>query len=85
MVEVQEFKQRITEIISQEYKIDFLGDDFDKTIERLSDTKAENIYDWVTKVAEDSIAPIMKNAKDKKYKGIPLNKLLNFRKDIQIA
>jgi mRNA-degrading endonuclease RelE of RelBE toxin-antitoxin system len=85
MVDVTEFKEKVTEIISQDYKIDFLGDDFDKTIDRLSETKAEKIYAWVREVVENNIAPIMKNARDKKYKGIPLNEILSFRKEIQVA
>jgi hypothetical protein len=85
MVNPKEFKEKITGIISQDYKIDFLGDDFDKTVEKIAETKADNIYDWIRQVVEKNIAPIMKNTVDKKYKGIPLNQLLSFRKEIQIA
>ncbi len=85
MVNPEEFKQRIIDIVSQEYRIDFLGTDFDKTIEKISETKAEKIFKWVAEVVEENIAPIMKNIKDKKYKGIPLNQLLSFRKELQIS
>lgn len=85
MVDVKEFKQKVIDAISQEFTIEFYGDDFDKTVERISETKAKKIYSWVKQVVEDNIAPIMKNIKNKKYKGIPLNQLLSFRKEIQIS
>jgi hypothetical protein len=85
MVNPEDFKEKIADIIAQDYEIKFLGDDFDKTIDKISETKADKIYDWVKQVTRDSIAPIMKNAKNKKYKGLPLNQLLSFRKEIQIS
>lgn len=85
MANSKEFKEKIADIVSQEYKIDFLGDDFDKTVEMISETKAEKIYHWVKQVVENNIAPIMKNIANKKYKGIPLNQLLSFRKEVQIT
>ncbi len=84
MVNPDEFKEKITDTISQDYKIEFYGDDFEKTVEKISETKSEKIYAWVKQVVEDNIAPIMKNIKNKKYKGIPLNQLLSFRKEIRI-
>ena len=85
MVDPIEFKKKIADIVSQDYRVEFCGDDFDKTVENISETKAEKIYAWVQQVVEDNIAPIMKNIKNKKYKGIPLNQLLSFRKEIQIS
>ncbi|MCK5283831.1 MAG: hypothetical protein KAK00_10620 [Nanoarchaeota archaeon] len=85
MVNPDEFKERIIDIISQNYKIDFSGDNFDNSVKRISETKAGKIYEWVSQVIEDNIAPIMKNIKNKKYNGIPLNQLLSFRKELQIS
>jgi len=85
MVNPKDFREKIWEILSQEYKIEFLGTDFEETVKKISETKAEQIYHWVKQVVEGNVAPIMKNIRDKKYKGIPLNKLLSFRKEIQIS
>ena len=46
MVEVEEFKKKIEQIISQDYKVEFLGNDFEKTVQRLTEIKAEKIYQW---------------------------------------
>lgn len=36
-------------------------------------------------MVRDDIAPIMKNEKNKSYKGIPLTDLMSFRKEVQIS
>jgi len=48
MVNPNEFKGRIMEIISQEYEIGFLGDDFDQTVEKISSSSPQmshHLYD----------------------------------------
>lgn len=47
MVEVESFKENIRSKLSQDYKLEFLGDNFDKIVKSLSESKAEEIYRWV--------------------------------------
>ena len=44
MADSKKFKQNIEELISQDYKVEFLGKNFDKIVSLLSDTKAQKIY-----------------------------------------
>lgn len=85
MVNADEFKGKIEKIISQDFGIGFFGDDFNKTIKQLTETKANSVYSWVEEVKKNNIVPIMKNRPDKKYKGTPLTKILSFRKEITIS
>ena len=47
MVNPEEFRKRIEGSISQEYKIEFLGKNFDQIVNLLTDIKAEKIYNWI--------------------------------------
>ena len=47
MVDAPTFKKRIMEMLSQEYTLEFLGDNLEEIVALLSDTKAEKIYQWV--------------------------------------
>jgi hypothetical protein len=40
------FKKTIRGLVSQDYQIEFLGDNFDKTVQLLSSVKADEIYKW---------------------------------------
>lgn len=85
MVEPKVFRERVIDIMSQDYKIEFLGEDFDNAVGLLSETKAAKVYHWVQQVVDEKIAPIMKNIQNRKYKSMPLNQLMSFRKEIQIS
>src|SRR3989344_7086019 len=78
MVEVHKFKQKIEEIISQEYEIKFLGSNFDKTVGLMSKNNAEKIYSWTRDVLIRNIQPITIGSKNK-YKDWSVNELLIFR------
>ena len=78
MVNAVEFKKRIETIVSQQYKIEFLGADFDQIAALLTDQKAEKIYSWIEEVANKKIQPIFVGSK-KKYKEWTINQLLTFR------
>jgi hypothetical protein len=82
-MESNEFKHKITEIVSQEYKIEFLGDNFDKIISQLSETKIEKICAWIQEVIGNKIRPILKNDPHA-YKNWHANQLLVFRYPINI-
>jgi hypothetical protein len=78
MVDSKEFKEKIESITSQEYKLEFLGDNFDEIVSQLSEIKSEKIYDWIEKVLNKNIQPILINTK-KPYKEWKVNQLLTFR------
>ena len=59
MVNPAEFKKKIEQIVSQNYKIEFLGKNFDHTVTLLTETKAEKIYRWLQEVIEKKIQPIL--------------------------
>ena len=50
MVDPEDFKGNIRKLISQDYKMGFLGDDFDKIAARLTKVQADKIYGWVNSV-----------------------------------
>ncbi|MBL7148340.1 MAG: hypothetical protein ISS82_05935 [Nanoarchaeota archaeon] len=77
MVDAEQFKRKIEEIISQDYKIEFLGKNFNQIVGFLTDTKAEKIYRWVLKVVKKNIQPITIASK-KQYKKWAINQLLVF-------
>jgi len=58
MVSSDNFKNKIEQIISQDYKVEFLGNNFDQIIGILTDTKAEKIYNWVENVVKNKFQPI---------------------------
>ena len=84
MVELEEFKKKIENMISQDYQVEFLGSNFDKITSLLSDTKAEKIYSWIEEVAQKNIRPIVVAAK-KPYKKWQVNQLLTFRYPLNVS
>ena len=84
MVNSEDFKTNIRNIVSQDYELAFLGDDFDKTAEMISETKAEKIYDWVKSVINDKITPLLRKS-NKKYKDNSISDLMSFRKELKIS
>lgn len=83
MVNSNEFKTRVEKLISQDYKVEFLGAHFDEIVDLLTDTKAEKIYQWVQGVLEKRIQPIVIGSK-KSYKEWTVNELLTFRYPLSI-
>ncbi len=67
MVNTQEFKNKIESILSQEYRIEFLGSNFDEIVHLLTDMNAEKIYSWLHEVMEKKVQPIVTGSK-KTYK-----------------
>src|SRR3989344_1083291 len=78
MVNAEEFKQKIRELIAQEYKIEFLGDTFDEILSQLTETKIEKIVQWIRGVLQKEIQPILVGSK-KPYKEWAISQLLTFR------
>jgi len=78
MVDSKEFKDKLKELVSQDYNIEFLGKNFDQIVSLISDTKAEKIYSWIKEVVEKQIQPITIGSK-KPYKNWTINQLLVFR------
>ena len=77
MVDPTSFKKEIRKRISQEYSIEFLGDNFDDICRHISDLRAEKIYVWIERVIRDEIQPIPKTS-NKKYKRWLVYELLTF-------
>jgi hypothetical protein len=77
------FKEKIKQEISQEYQLEFVGDDFDAIVDKLSDTKADKIHQWVERVVQKDIQPIF-IGDTKRYKGHPLHELMTFRYPFEI-
>jgi len=84
MVNPEEFKEKIKEIVSQQYNIEFLGSNFDQIVNFLTEIKAKKIYQWISKVIEREIQPIFIGSK-KQYKEWALNQLLVFRHPFSIG
>jgi len=78
MVNPQEFKQKITGFLSQEYEVEFLGKQFDQIVGQLSDIKTEKIYQWIEQILQDTIQPIFVGS-NKQYKEWKISELLTFR------
>ncbi len=78
MVDSQKFRKRVEELLSQDYKVEFLGNNFDEVVNLLTDSKAEKIYCWVEEVLGKNIQPIFVGSK-KQYKAWVINELLTFR------
>ena len=78
MVNPYEFKKKIEASISQEYKVEILGKNFEHIVNLLTETKAEKIYQWVKDIVERKIEPISIGSK-KTYKEWEVNELLTFR------
>lgn len=84
MVDPKLFKEKIETLVSQDYKIEFLGEDFDQIVRILTDAKAEKIYFWIEETLRRNIQPITIGEK-KPYKEWSLNQLLIFRYQMNIA
>ncbi|MBU0979726.1 MAG: hypothetical protein KJ709_02890 [Nanoarchaeota archaeon] len=84
MVSVEGFKKAIEDAISQDYQIEYLGKNFDKTVGLLTEAKAAKIYRWVDDVARKNIQPILVGS-DKPYKGWTISELLTFRYPFSIG
>ncbi len=78
MVSPDEFKKRIEVSIPQDYRVEFLGKNFDQIVNLLTEHKAEKIYLWVKDIAERKIEPISIGSK-KPYKEWIVSELLTFR------
>lgn len=83
MVNPLELKRKIEELISQNYKIEFLGDNFDQIASFITDTQAEKIYNWILNVVNKRFQPIMVGSK-KQYKEWEISQLLVFRYPLNI-
>ena len=82
-MDAESFKKTIRGLVSQEYQIEFLGDNFDKTVQLLSSLKADEIYRWVKMAVSKEIQPIIARS-NKKYKKWDIHQLLSFRKEMDI-
>lgn len=78
MVDSLEFKSRIEKIVAQDYKVEFLGSNFDQIVGLLTPVKAEKIYAWVEHVIQNEIRPIVV-VSNKAYKEWMMSELLTFR------
>ena len=83
MANPEEFKKEIRGIISQDYNIEFLGNNCDKIISFLTESKATKIYQWISNVLKKEIQPIALSSK-KSYKEWDINQLLVFRYPLRI-
>lgn len=84
MVNPDKFKERIESSISQDYKIEFLGKNFDQIVNAITESKAEKIYQWIKCIMERKIEPIVIGSK-KIYKKWEINELLTFRHPFSIG
>lgn len=83
MVNPIEFKKRIEASLSQDYKVEFLGNNFNQIVNLLTESKAEKIYQWVKDIVERKIQPITIGSK-KPYKEWTVSELLTFRYQFSI-
>ncbi len=84
MVNTDDFKKRITEMLSPDYRLEFLGDNLEEIVHLFSDTKAEKIYQWVQEVVALNIRPIVVGS-SKIYKEWKTHQLLTFRYPFSIG
>ena len=84
MVEPQDFKNKIRDLISQEYNLEFLGNNFDQIVNLISDTKAQSINSWIQETIERKVQPITIGSK-KQYKDWKINELMTFRHAFNLA
>ena len=78
MVDPEEFKRRVQESISQDYKVEFLGKNFEQIVQLLTDIKVERMYQWIEDIVEKKIQPISIGSK-KQHKEWAVSELLTFR------
>ncbi|MEK6816595.1 MAG: hypothetical protein AABY09_03205 [Nanoarchaeota archaeon] len=84
MVDADDFKGRIGKLVSQDYKVEFLGRNFNQIVGLLTDAKAGKIYMWVGDVVKSNIQPIIVGSK-KPYKEWKVSELLTFRYPFSIG
>lgn len=84
MVNPEGFRNKIEQLVSQDYKIEFLGKNFDEIVNSFTDTKAEKIYKWVEDIIKNKIQPIFVGSK-KQYREWTVNELLTFRYPLSIG
>lgn len=84
MVEPNIFKDKIRNMVSQEYTLEFLGSNFDQIVSLLSDSKTQSIYDWINQVIDRKIQPITIGSK-KEYKDWQISELMTFRYAFNIS
>lgn len=78
MVNPSLFKKKVENIVAQDYKVEFLGKNFEQIVKLLTEHKAEKVYAWLTDVIQKRIQPILIGSK-KQYKQWSINELLTFR------
>ncbi|MBI5392300.1 hypothetical protein HZA96_00385 [Candidatus Woesearchaeota archaeon] len=78
MTNPDEFKLKVQNIVLQQYKVEFLGNNFEQIVILLSDSKAERIYTWINEIIKREIQPIIIRS-DNLYKEYPISQLLVFR------
>ena len=83
MVEIENFKTKIEEHISQDYRIEFLGNNFDKIVNLMTEKQVDRIYQWIEQVFKKKIQPITQSSQ-KAYKDWTINQLLVFRYPLTI-
>ena len=84
MVDPEEFKSKIEMLVSQQYRVEFLGKNFNSIVSLLTETKADKIYQWLEEVIAKKIQPILVGSK-KNYKEWTINQLLTFRYQFSIG
>ncbi len=84
MVDPDEFKKKIETSITQDYKVEFLGKNFDQIVHLLTESKTEKIYRWIKDIVERKIEPISIGSK-KPYKEWIVSELLTFRYPFSIG
>lgn len=78
MVDSEEFKAKIEKALAQQYKVEFLGKNFEQIVNLVNETKANDIYKWLEEVVKKKIQPILVGSK-KPYKEWQISQLLVFR------
>ena len=68
MVDPIIFKHKIESLLSQQYKVEFLGKNFDQIVLQLTEVKAEKMYVWIEEVSQRKVQPLVVGS-TKKYKG----------------
>lgn len=84
MVNPEEFKRKIEELILQDYKVEFLGENFDEIALLLTETKTGKIYRWIEGVVRKKVQPIYIGSR-RKYKDWAISQLLTFRYPFSIG
>jgi len=59
MAKSELFKRKIQEKLLQNYKLEFLGNKFDKIISLISENQLDNIYTWLEKIISKTLYPFL--------------------------